>query len=136
MTRRFTVLILFLALSSPPTAVASVDGMCMTAKSLSSSQTPDSNAHACCSTADVPETCDAGPLAMSCCSLEQAPYQETRTGALPAYAPVLSDLLDLSIPLRGFQVVEPAIRTSRISPEMDTGRSPPPLRVLFCTYLI
>ena len=138
MIRRITVLILFFALSSPPMAVASVAGLCAVAETQPPShcETPARNAHACCTTAEATDACDTGSLAMSCCSLDTAPYQETGAGALPAYAPIQPDQLDISTPLRGLHVVEPAVHAARTSPEMDTGRSPPPMRALFCTYLI
>ncbi len=136
MIRRITVLILFLALSSPPMAVAHVDGMCVTAKSLSAKKIPATGAHACCATAEAPDTCATGTLAMSCCSLEPAPFQEIGAGALPAYSLVNPDLPDFTTPLRGPYVVEPVAHGSSHYPELDTSRSPPPLRALFCTYLI
>ncbi|MCY3774062.1 MAG: hypothetical protein OXG98_18800 [Gemmatimonadetes bacterium] len=136
MIRRFTILILFLALSSPSTAVGATAGLCMTERSVSPNGMPAEGAHACCATAEAPETCEAGMLAMSCCSLEPAPYQETGAGALPAYSLVQPDQPDLSTPLRGPHAAEPEVHVSRVSPEMDTTRSPPPLRTLFCTYLI
>lgn len=138
MTRRITVLILFFALSSPTMAVASLDGMCKVAEAPSHCEQPARNDHACCSApmAEAPDACDTGSLAMSCCSLDPAPYQETGAGALPAYSPIQPDQLDVSTPLRGLHVVEPLVHAAGSPPEMDIGRSPPPLRVLFCTYLI
>ena len=136
MIRQFTVLILLLAFSAPPLAVASMDGACATAKSLSTGRMPATGDHACCSTTDEPERCDTGTLALSCCSLEPAPYQKTKSGVLPAYPFAHSDQPDFTTPLRGPHVVEPVVQVSRYSIEMDTGRSPPPLRALFCTYLI
>ena len=136
MIRQFTVLILLLALSAPPMAAASMDGVCSTAKSLSTSRMPATGAHACCSTAEEPERCDTGTLALSCCSLEPAPYQESNTGVLPAYSLAHSDLPNFTQPLRGPHVVEPVVQISRYSIEMDASRSPPPLRALYCTYLI
>lgn len=136
MIRRFTVLILFLALSSPTTAVGALAGMCMTERSVSPDGMPDEGAHACCATAEAPETCEAETPAMCGCSFEPAPYRETGAGALPAYSLVQSDQPDLAIPQRGPHVVEPVVHVSGVSPEMDATRSPPPLRTLFCTYLI
>ena len=136
MIRRFTVLILLLSLSSPSLAATAADGVCVTAKSLSHGKAPAGGAHACCAAADAPESCATGALAMSCCSVEAAPYRQTGAGALPAYAPVQPEQMDLSTPLRGFQLVEPVAPVSRLSSAMDTSRSPPPLRALFCTYLI
>lgn len=136
MIRRFTVLFLFLALSSPTTVVGAAAGLCITERSVSPDGKPTEGAHACCATAEEPETCEAGTLAMSCCGLDPAPYRETEAGALPAYSLVQPDQPDLSTPLRGPHVVEPVSRVSRVSPEMDAIRAPTPLRTLFCTYLI
>lgn len=136
MIRRFTVLILFLALSSPTSVVGAAAGLCITERSVSPDGMPAKGAHACCATAEAPETCEAGMPAMSCCGLEPAPYRETGAGALPAYSFVQPDQPDLSTPLRGPHVVEPVVHVSRFSPEMDTTRSPPALRTLYCTYLI
>lgn len=135
-TRQLTVLILFLALSSPTTAVGAAAGMCMTEKALSHEGMPAEGAHACCATAETPETCSTGTLAMSCCGLEAAPYREAGAGALPAYSLVQPDQPDLSTPLRGPYVVEPVVHVSGVSPGLDATRSPPPLRMLLCTYLI
>lgn len=134
--RRFTILILFLALSSPTTVVGAAAGMCMAEKTLSHERMPAEGAHACCVTAETPETCFTGTPAMSCCSLEAAPYREAGAGALPAYSLVQPDQPDLSTPLRGPYVVEPVVHVSGGSPGMDVTRSPLPLRTLFCTYLI
>lgn len=145
LTRRFTVLTLALSLSSPSLAVAAAVGTCVTAKSPAPVATPSGGAHACCATAPAsdegatvhtPETCAAGMLSMSCCSVEAAPYRQAGTGALPASAPFQPDQSDLTTPLRGFQVVEPVIQVTRLSSDMEPSRSPPPLRALFCTYLI
>lgn len=145
LTRRFTVLILALSLSSPSLAATAAVGTCITAKSPAPGATQSGGAHACCSTTSTPEscatnhapeTCAAGMLAMSCCSVESAPFRQAGTGALPASAPIQPDQLDLTSPLRGFHVVEPVIHVTRLTSEMETGRSPPPLRALFCTYLI
>ena len=145
LTRRFTVLMLALSLSAPSLAATAAYGTCMTAKSSSPGTTQSGGAHACCATAPAPdscaaahkpETCAAEMLALSCCSVEPAPYRQPGTSALPASAPVQPDHQELSTPLRGFHVVEPVIHTTRLSLDMDTGRSPPPLRALFCTYLI
>ena len=73
---------------------------------------------------------------MSCCSVEPAPYRQSGTSALPASTPVQPDHLELSTPLRGFHVDEPMVHVTRWSSDMDASRSPPPLRALFCTYLI
>lgn len=145
MIRRFTVLILFLSLSSPSLAATAADGVCMMAKSSSPDASSSGSAHACCSTAETPETCATGhametcatgTLAMSCCSVDPAPYRQSGAGALLPAASIQPDQLVLSTPLRGLHVVEPAVHVSQISPEADTARSPPPLRALFCTYLI
>ena len=136
MIRRFTILILFLALSSPTTAVGAAAGLCMTERSVSPDGMPAEGAHACCATAEAPETCEAGTPAMCGCSFEPAPYQETGAGAIPAYSLVQPDQPDFSTPLRAPHVVEPVVHVSKVSPEMDTSRSPPPLRTLFCSYLI
>lgn len=136
MIRRFTVLILFLSLSSPSLAATAADGVCMMAKSSSPDASSSGSAHACCSTAEIPETCATGTLAMSCCSVDPAPYRQSGAGALLPAASIQPDQLVLSTPLRGLHVVEPAVHVSQISPEADTARSPPPLRALFCTYLI
>ena len=145
LTRRFTILMLALALSSPSLAATAAVGTCITAKSQAPAATQAGGAHACCATApasDVcatahtPETCTAGMLSVSCCSAEPAPYGQAGTGALPASASVQPDQLDLTTPLRGFHVDEPVVRVTRLSSDMETSRSPPPLRALFCTYLI
>ncbi len=135
-TRQFTILILFLALSSPTTASGAAAGMCIIERALSSESMPAEGAHACCATAETPETRGTGTLAMCSCGLEAAPYQASGAGALPAYALVQPDQPDLSTPLRGPYAAEPVIHVSGVSPEMDATRSPPPLRTLFCTYLI
>ncbi len=135
-TRRFTVLILFLALSSPATMVGAVTGICMTEGVLSPGGMPVEDAHACCATARAPETCVTVTLAMCSCGLEAAPFQEAGAGALPAYSLVQPDQPDLSTPLRGPYVVEPVVHVSGVSPGKDAIRSPPPLHTLFCTYLI
>ena len=136
MIRRFTVLILFLALSSPATAVGAMAGMCMTEPALSSDRLPAEGAHACCATAVVPETCDTGTPAMCGCGLETAPYRETGAGALPAYSSVQPDQPDLTTPLRAHHVVEPVVLVSSKPPDTAATRSPPLLHTLFCTYLI
>ncbi|MXW05322.1 MAG: hypothetical protein F4Z81_09680 [Gemmatimonadetes bacterium] len=145
LTRRFTVLMLALAMSSPSLAVTAAVGTCITAMAPTPGATPTGGAHACCvtapapdscATAHTPETCAAGMLAMSCCSVEPAPYRQAGTDALPASVPFQPDQLDLTTPLRGFQVVEPVVLATQWSSEMETSRSPPPLRALFCTYLI
>lgn len=145
LTRRFTVLMLVLSLSASSLAVTTAHGTCMTAKAPSPGASPSGGAHACCAaapapdscaTAHKPETCAAGMLAMSCCSVEPAPYRQTGAGALPASATVQPYQLDLSTPLWGFRVVEPVVHVTRLSSEMEASRSPPPLRALFCTYLI
>ena len=135
-TRRFTVLILFLALSSPTTAAGAAAGTCMTERPLSPEGMPAEGAHACCATAGAPETRGAETPAMCSCGLEAVPYREAGAGALPAYSLVQPDPPDLSTPLRGPCVVEPVVHATGISPGMDANRSPPPLRTLFCTYLI
>ena len=134
-TRQLTVLVLFLALSSPTTAVGAA-GMCITEKTLAQERMPAEGTHACCATAEAPETCGTGTLAMSCCGLEAVPYQEAGAGALPAYSLVQPDQTDLSTPLRGPYVVEPVVHVAGVSSGMDATRSPPPLRTLFCTYLL
>lgn len=135
-TRRFTVLILFLALSSPTTAAGAAAGMCMTAGDQSPVGMPAEDAHACCATPEAPETCGTVTPAMCSCGLEAAPYREAGADALPAYSLVQPDQPDQSTPLRGLYAAEPAFHVSGISPGMDATRSPPPLRALFCTYLI
>ena len=143
--RRFTVLILALSLSSPSLAATAAVGTCITAMAPNPGATPSGGAHACCATtpapdscatAHTPETCAAGMLSMSCCSVDTAPYRQAGMGALPASAPFQPDQLDLTTPLRGFQVVEPVVLVTRWSSDMETSRSTPPLRALFCTYLI
>lgn len=136
MIRRFTVLILFLALSSPTTVVGAAADLCITERSESPDRMPAEGTHACCATAEQPGTCETGTLAMSCCGLDPAPYRETGAGALPAYSLVQPDQPDLSTPLRGAHVIEPLSLVSRVSPEMDAIRAPTSLRTLFCTYLI
>lgn len=148
MIRRFTVLILFLSLSSPSLAATAADGVCMTAKAASTGKAPAGSAHACCATVEAPDTCatshagvatdtcSAGTLAMSCCSVDTAPYRHYGSGALPPYAPVQPDQPDFATPLRGFEEALPLVHVSRTASESDTSRSPPPLRALFCTYLI
>ncbi len=145
LTRRFTVLMLALSMSSLSLAATVAVGTCIMAKSPASGATPTGDAHACCATAPAPEscatvhtpeTCAAGMLSMSCCSVEAVPYRQAGTGALPVSAPIQPDQLDLNTPLRGFQVVEPVIYVTRFSSDMETNRLPPPLRTLFCTYLI
>ena len=145
MIRRFTVLILFLSLSSPSLAARASDDVCMSAKSASAGKVQAGSAHACCTTVEAletcatghaSETCAEGTLAMSCCSVDPAPYRQSGTGALPAYAPIQPDQPDFATPLRSLHEAEPLVQVSRSTPESDTGRSPPPLRALFCTYLI
>ncbi|MCY3712544.1 MAG: hypothetical protein OXH02_04580 [Gemmatimonadetes bacterium] len=145
LTRRFTVLMLALSLSSPSLAATAVVGTCITAKSPASGAAPSGGAHACCATAPkpescatthTPETCTAGMLTMSCCSVEPVPHRQMGKSALPASASVQPDQLDLTTPLRGFHVDEPVVHVTRWSSDMEASRSPPPLRALFCTYLI
>ncbi|MCY3555698.1 MAG: hypothetical protein OXH56_10295 [Gemmatimonadetes bacterium] len=145
LTRQLTVLTLALSLSSPSLAATAAVGACITAKSPASEATPSGGAHACCATAPkpescatthTPETCTAGMLAMSCCGIEPAPYRQAETGALPLSASVQPDQLDLTTPLRGFHVDEPVVHVTRRSSDIEASRSPPPLRALFCTYLI
>ena len=136
MIRQLTVLILLLALSAPPIAIASLDGACVTAESQSISRMPATGTHACCSTAEEPERCATGTMALSCCSLEPAPYQDANTGVLPAYPVAHSEHPDFTNPLRGPLGVEPVVHISRISTGLDTSRAPLPLRALYCTYLI
>lgn len=145
LTRRFTVLMLVLSLSSPSLAATAAVGTCISAKAQAPAATQAGGAHACCATAPAsdscatahtPETCAAGMLAMSCCSVETAPYRQAGMGALPAFAPIQPDQLDLTTPLRGFHVDEPVVHVTRLSSDMEASRSPPLLRALFCTYLI
>lgn len=145
LARRLTVLMLALSLSAPSLAATAAVGTCITANSPSPGTTPAGGAHACCATvpapdscatAHRPETCASGMLAMTCCSVEPAPYRQAGTGALPASAPVQPDQLDLTTPLRGFHAVDPVVHVTRLSSDIDTSRSPPPLRALLCTYLI
>lgn len=145
LTRQFTVLMLALSLSSPSLAVAAAVGTCITAMSPAPGATPAGGAHACCATAPAsescatthtPETCAVGMLAMSCCGIEPAPYRQAEIGALPLSASVQPDQLDLTTPLWGFHVDEPVVHVTRWSSDMEASRSPPPLRALFCTYLI
>ena len=136
MIRRFTILVLFLALSSPTTAIGAAAGLCMTEGSASPDGMPAKGAHACCATAEAPETCEAETPAMCGCGFEPAPYREAGADALPAYSLVQPDQPDLSTPQRGPHVVEPVVHVSGVLPEMDALWSPSPLRTLFCTYLI
>lgn len=145
LTRQFTILMLALSLSSPSLAATAAVGTCIAAKFPASGATPSGGAHACCATAPkpescatthTPETCAAGMPAMSCCSVEPAPYRQIGTSALPASVSVQPDQLDLTTPLRGFPVDEPVVLATRWSSDTEASRSPPPLRALFCTYLI
>lgn len=145
LARRFTVFMIALSLSSPSLAATAADGTCIAAKSPSPGATAAGGAHDCCvtthtpetcATTHTPETCAAGMLAMSCCSIEPAPYRQAGTDALPASVSVQPDQLVLSTPLRGFPVVEPLIHFTRWSSDTEASRSSPPLRALFCTYLI
>lgn len=145
LTRQFTILMLAISLSSPSLAATAAVGTCITAMSPASGATPSAGAHACCATAPkpescatthTPETCSVKMPAMTCCSVEPAPYRQIGTSALPASASVQPDQYDLTTPLRGFPVDEPVVHVTRWSLDMDTSRSPPPLRALFCTYLI
>ena len=141
---RFCVGLLILSLLSPPVTVASAMIACLDAdKDMGpmASQTMDppmDEVHACCTTMpEENEACDHPATTMTCCPEVQVARHQNHTRSLPLSRYEAHISLDMAIP---FPIAAPidlapplhflAHTTSYLDDES------PPIRTLFCIYLI